>query len=301
METELSMHTMPTNSPVAHSVWKSYYSLTKPGIIYGNAINVIAGSILASRGHLHIALLSMTLVGISLVIGSGCVFNNYIDRDIDALMERTKRRTLVIGSVSQRHALLFATILGILGTTTLLFGTNILATFIALIGLFFYVIVYSLWAKRANIYGTLVGSISGAVPPVVGYVAVTGSIDLGAVLLFAILTVWQMPHSYAIAIYRMSDYANARIPILSVVKGVRTTVIHMIVYTLLFAMLTPLLYMYGYTGMIYLVIMTITSLLWFTFAVHGLYTSFVDIWAKKMFKYSILVVLIFAIAISINT
>ena len=207
---------------------KDYYTLTKPGIIYGNAITVIAGFFLASSSVLEWRLLPLILIGISLIIASGCVFNNYIDRDIDSLMERTKKRALVVGSIPSLYALVYGAVLGLLGTGVLLFFTNYTTVLVALAGLFVYVVVYSLWLKRTSVHSALIGGISGAIPPVVGYVAVSGTLDIGALLLFSILVLWQMPHSFAIAIYRLGDYQAAHIPVLPVMRGVSITKLQII-------------------------------------------------------------------------
>jgi protoheme IX farnesyltransferase len=232
-------------------LFKTYYQLTKPGIIYGNILTAAAGFFLASRGHLEPLLLVATLMGIALVMASGCVFNNYIDRDIDALMERTKNRALVLGLVSPYHALWYGAVLGILGAIILFLFTNILAGMTALFGLFAYVVLYSLWTKRTSVYGTLVGSISGAVPPVVGYIAVSHVFDLGVFIIFTILVFWQMAHSYAIAIYRLNDYGNAHIPVLPVKKGIAVTKKDMAIYVVLTTLAMLSLAIFKYAGSVY--------------------------------------------------
>ncbi|MDB5187747.1 MAG: protoheme farnesyltransferase [Candidatus Kaiserbacteria bacterium] len=291
---------MPSNIMPRDSQVKAYYSVIKPGIIYGNAINVIGGYFLATRGHLDITLLLIVLVGISLIIACGCVINNYIDRDIDARMERTKERVLVRGVISKRNIFLYALALGIVGVFVLFVFTNILTTFVALVGLFFYVVVYSLWGKRKSVYGTLIGAIAGAVPPVVGYLAVTNHIDLGAILLFLVLVVWQMPHSYGIALYRFDDYKNAGIPVLPVVYGVRTTKMHTLAYIVLFGVFSEWLFLSGYEGKIYAVIMGLVSVLWLLLAVRGFNATDDKKWGRSVFLFSLVTVLAFALSLSIG-
>jgi len=219
---------------------KDYYSLTKPGIIFGNAIPAVAGFFLASKGHPNAGLFIAMLVGISFVIASACVFNNYIDRDIDKFMARTKKRALPTGIISGRNALLYAIVLGVIGFSLLLFYTNLLTTFVGFVGFFVYIVLYGI-SKRRSVYGTIVGSIAGAVPPVVGYVAVTNNFDMGALLLFLILVIWQMPHFYAIAIFREDDYAAASIPVLPIKQGIKATKIHMVLYIAAFLIATVML------------------------------------------------------------
>lgn len=279
---------------------RAYYSLTKPGIIYGNLLTVTAGFLLATHGQFSFPLLPLTLIGISLVIASGCIFNNIIDRDIDGKMERTKNRALVKNLIPVRHAYVFATLLAFLGTIVLYYSTNITATISALVGLFFYVCVYSLWTKRYSIHGTLLGSISGAMPPVVGYTAVTGQIDDGAIILFFILAIWQMPHSYAIAIYRLLDYKNAGIPVLPLKSGMRTTKLHIVGFTLLFIATTLMLFQHRYVGNTYLLTIFIFGFCWLILALEGLRTKNNLRWSKQMFFFSIIIIVVFSLLIAFD-
>ena len=279
---------------------KKFYSVTKPGIIFGNVITVAGGFCLGAKGAHDFGLFLATLIGIALVIASGCVFNNIIDRDIDRIMERTRNRVLVKGLMSATTALIYATVLGILGTLILYWQTNPLTVIVALIGLFVYVVVYSLWFKRHSIYGTLIGSISGAVPPVVGYCAVTNRFDLGAIILFVILSLWQMPHSFAIAIFRLKDYTAASISILPVKRGIAATKIQMIAYTLAFAIAVCLMTIFGYTGLIYLIVVGISGILWVRLAFKGLSTDDDKKWARKMFLYSIIIIMLFSTMLALD-
>lgn len=282
------------------SVIKPYYYLTKPGIVYGNWLSVIAGFFLASRGSFNPLLFITTLLGIGFVMASGCVFNNYIDRDIDEKMDRTKRRALVTKKIPVRNALIFGTILGILGFGLLYFFTNLLTTFIAFIGFFFYVIVYT-FSKRKTVYGTLLGSISGAVPPVVGYTAVTNNFDAAALLLFMLLVIWQMPHFYAIAIFRLQDYKEAGIPVLPVKRGINFTKIEIVGYIILFTLTIPFLTLLGYTGYVYLVVMLLLSFMWLVKGITGFRTKDTTLWARSLFKFSLIVLLALCVMISINS
>lgn len=280
---------------------KDYYSLTKPGIIYGNAITVVAGFLLATGKHqINWGLLLATLVGISLVIASGCVLNNYIDRDIDAKMERTKNRALVRGAISSRNALIFGATLGITGLLVLYFYTNILALGAAIVGLFVYVVLYSVGLKRTSVHGTIVGSISGAMPIVVGYLAASGSLDLSVVILFFILALWQMPHSFAIAIYRLEDYISAGIQVLPVRKGIRITKIETVIYVALFILATFALAVFGHVGYAYFFTMTVLGVAWLVLAAKGFATHDDKRWARSMFIFSIIILVVFSILVSIR-
>lgn len=276
-----------------------YLSLTKPGIIFGNLVTTVGGFYLV-KPHASFLLLLFTLIGISLVIASGCIFNNYIDRDIDPLMERTKNRATALGLVSTRKLLLFGALLGVCGFSVLFFLTNILATCIALMGFFFYSVAYSLYFKRSSVYGTAIGSISGAVPPVVGYCAASNTFDAGAVIVFFMLVIWQMPHSYAIAIYRLKDYMAANIPVLPVKKSMRYTKISMLIYVLIFSIVSLLPTFFSYTGIYYLSVAIIVNLYWIYLSLQGFLISDDMLWARKNFLFSIILITLLSLMMVVN-
>ncbi|HSW98437.1 MAG TPA: heme o synthase [Candidatus Saccharimonadales bacterium] len=281
---------------------QTYYRLTKPGIIYGNALNVAAGYFLAAGvlRHFIFGRLLAVLAGSALVVASGCVCNNYIDRGIDHRMARTKKRALVSGAVSGRAALTYGAILGVAGFAVLAAWTNWLTVAVGAVGMLFYVVLYSI-GKRASVHGTLIGSVSGAVPPVAGYTALTGHLDAGAWILFAILVAWQMPHFYAIAIYRFNDYKNAGLPVLPVVKGLRHTKIQIAAYIAAFVVATSLLTVYGYTGVIYLVVTAALGIMWFIKALQGFRRGIDDAkWARKLFFFSLVITLALDIMLSVG-
>lgn len=277
---------------------QAYYHLTKPGIIRGNLVTASAGFFLASKGHINVWLLLAVLTGISLVIASACVCNNYIDQDIDALMSRTKKRALVSGLISGKHAIIYAFGLGLAGLAVLFFFTNILTVLIGLVAFVDYVVLYG-FTKRRYVSGTIIGSISGAAPPLAAYVAVTGSIDVAGLILFLILVCWQMPHFYAIAMYRNADYARAKIPVLPVVKGMRATKIQILLYIVAFVVSASLLTVYGYTGYVYLVIIVLLGVLWFRLGVIKFKTLEDALWGRKMFLFSLVVISVLSLTISL--
>lgn len=280
---------------------KQYLQVTKPGIIFGNLISVIGGFLLASRGSIDYPLFCIALLGVSLVVASGCVFNNVIDRDIDSKMERTRNRVLVKGLISIKLSLIYATVLGIAGLALLYFGANPLAMWLAVMGFVVYVGIYSLYMKRNSVYGTLIGSLAGAAPPVIGYCAVTGHFDAGALILLAIFSLWQMPHSYAIAIFRFKDYQKANIPVLPVVKGIAVAKNHIILYIIAFMFATLMLSLGGYAGYKYLVVAAVVSLWWLGMAISGYKTSNNDLlWARKLFVFSIVAITALSVMMSVD-
>lgn len=193
-------------------MFKLYYHLTKPGIIYGNTLVAVAGFIYASHGAINWLLGLSMLAGLACVIASACVFNNYLDRELDTKMERTKGRALASGKISNRNALLFGTVLLVLGITILYLFTNLLALSVALVGFIVYVFMYSPLKPRTP-YALFVGAVAGATPPVVGYAAAANVIDTTALLMFLSLFIWQLPHFLAIAVYRNHEYGAAGVPL----------------------------------------------------------------------------------------
>ncbi len=279
---------------------KTYYLLTKPKILMGNLITTIAGFALASTAAIFSMLFLETLIGLGLVIASACVCNNYIDRYTDQKMKRTQSRPLVKGLVSNRNALTFAVITGLSGLAILAYFANPLAAITALIGFLVYVGFYSL-LKYQTTYATLVGSISGAIPPVVGYVAVSGRLDLAAWLLFAILVLWQMPHFYSIAIYLFDDYSAASIPVLPITRGIKTAKWHIFFYIIAFLLCVPLLTIYGYTGYAYLVVALASGTAWLWLGYQGFKAQDDAKWARSMFVVSLVTIIAISVVITISS
>ncbi|MER3384975.1 heme o synthase [Pectobacterium aroidearum] len=281
---------------------KQYLQVTKPGIIFGNLISVIGGFLLAAQGRIDYPLFLATLVGVSLVVASGCVFNNVIDRDIDKKMERTKNRVLVKGLISLKVTLVYASLLGIAGFALLYIAANPLAMWLAVMGFIVYVGVYSLYMKRHSVYGTLIGSLSGAAPPVIGYCAVSNQFDAGALILLLIFSLWQMPHSYAIAIFRFKDYQAANIPVLPVVKGISVAKNHITLYIVAFAVATLMLSLGGYAGYKYLIVAAAVSVWWLGMALSG-YKNAIDdrVWARKLFVFSIVAITSLSVMMSVDS
>lgn len=277
-----------------------YLQITKPGIIFGNLLSIIGGFLLAAHGNVDYTLFLSTILGVSLAIASGCIVNNYIDRDIDKIMERTKNRVLVKGLIDPKTSLVYAAILGIIGIVLIFFMTNILAGILTVIGLVIYVVIYSLYMKRQSVHSTLVGSISGAIPPVIGYCAVTDKFDTTAFILFCIFCIWQIPHSYAIAIFNIKDYRAANIPTFPIIKGISVTKKHITLYILAFMIASLILYFSGYTGYTYCIVIGSVSLLWLLVALYGYQEIDENRWARKIFLFSIIAIFSLSIMLSIN-
>ena len=279
---------------------KNYVLVAKPGIIFGNLISAAAGFFLASKGRIDGLALAATLVGISLVVASGCILNNCIDREIDRKMIRTRNRALAKGLISLQIAVSYAAILAIAGLALLWAAANLLSVVIVLAGLVIYVGVYSLYMKRNSVYGALIGSLAGATPPVAGYCAVTGRFDMGALILFSIFSLWQMPHCYAIAVFRSDDYAAAAIPILPVKQGATAAKRHIVGYILAFMAATLMLTLGGYTGQSTLAVATVLGLSWVYEAWWGYKPSDERLWARKLYIFSIVTIFVLSVMLSID-
>ncbi|MBJ9423781.1 heme o synthase [Acinetobacter seifertii] len=277
---------------------RKYLFLTKPGILFGNFITTLGGFFLAAQGSIDILLLLLTLIGTTLVVASGCVVNNVIDQDIDTKMQRTQNRALVKKTISPTVALIYAFVLGLIGFSILWFGVNGYAFLFAVIGFVVYVGFYSLWTKRTSIHQTVIGSISGASPPVIGYTAVTHQFDVAALLLFLAYGLWQMPHSWAIAIYRFDDYKNAGIPILPVARSIYRTKIECVIYILLFAAVLNGLYCFGYTNIFFLITFNALTAYWFYLSIIGFKAENDQLWAKRFFLYSVILITLLSLSFS---
>ena len=279
---------------------KSYLQLIKPGITLSNTISGVAGFFLAaSFVPFSLAALIGAVGGIAFIIASACVMNNILDRDIDKRMKRTAKRDIASGVIGIPKAMVFGIALGLIGFGLLGFLTNTLTVLLGMVAYVWYVAIYGL-AKRTTVYSTLIGGVAGALPPVAGYTALTGHIDAGAIILFLILFFWQMPHFYAIAMFRMSDYASAKLPVWSVKYGMKSSKVQILLFTVIFAIVFALPTVYGYTGVTYLVGSILLSAYWL-FKGITLYNKVDDIkWARSMFGVSLLVMLSMSVLIAVG-
>ena len=282
-------------------MYRPYLQLTKPGIVIGNLIAVTGSFLLASHGSVDWFRGGLVALGVSLVVASGCVINNIIDRDIDGLMARTRNRPMVTGRVSVALALLYGVLLGVAGVGVLYAGAGcFLPVALVLVGYVVYVGLYSLYMKRNSIHGTLIGSIAGAMPPIVGYCAASGRFDSAALTLLAMYSLWQMPHSYAIAIFRAQDYRAASIPVLPVVRGFAAAKRQMVLYIASFTSVTLMLGVLGYAGKVYMLAALLAGLYWFRLGLAGRTAGNEARWARKVFLASIAVVTVLSVAMSVD-
>ncbi len=271
--------------------------LTKPGVLIGNVLTVPAGYFLASAGTIDWVAFLAVLLGSTLIIASACVLNNYLDQDIDRVMERTRNRPLIQGHVSGQQALIFCIMLALGGFASLWLWTNIAVVLAGAVGFITYVWLYGAWTKRQSVHGTLVGSISGAIPILAGYLAVSGQLDLGAVLAFMVVFLWQQPEFYSISIYRKDEYQAAGLPVMAVSKGAKRAKIEVLIYIFAFGVANILLTITGYAGYTYAVVLGLFCLLWLTYGWVN-FSKIADIqWGKKMFRGAMIAILLVCIGL----
>ncbi|AWE06193.1 protoheme IX farnesyltransferase [Lysinibacillus sp. 2017] len=261
----------------------------KTGIIKSNLIPMIAALMLALYTYElnfieHIPAIIYSILGSAAVIAAAGAYNNVYDRDIDIIMPRTKTRPTVTGELSAKTVLVVATLLLIVGLVLLYLATP-LAALMGFLGVFFYVVPYTMWTKRRTIWNTEVGSISGAMPPLIGWAAVAPDIwHPAAWALFLIMVIWQMPHFYAIAIRKKEDYAAASIPMLPVAKGERRTYIQSNVYLVLLS-LSSFLFLPLSLGLT--IVSFVLSVIWLYMSILASKQKEEKKWANKMFAYSL--------------
>ena len=246
------MATTSEYAPVARPLWRRYLELTKPRVVALVTFTAIVGTLLASPGAPPLDALVWGNLGIALAAACAATLNQVLDRRIDGLMARTRARPLPSGQLTERQALAFAALLGVSSMGVLAFLVNLLTaglTFLSLIG---YAVVYTVWLKRATPQNIVIGGAAGAAPPVLGWAAVTDSIDPNALLLALIIFVWTPPHFWALAIARRDDYARAGIPMLPVTHGVAYTRLQVLLYTVLLVVVTLMPYLTRMSGLVYL-------------------------------------------------
>ncbi len=237
-----------------HATWRDFYELGKPRVVLLIVFTAVAGMLLAAPGLPPLDALIFGTLGIGLAASSAAAVNHVLDRRFDAQMARTRNRPLPTGHVNERQALAYAAVLGVLSMVLLVGWVNVLTaalTFGSLIG---YAVIYTVWLKHATPQNIVIGGAAGAAPPVLGWTAVTGSIDPHSLLLFLIIFTWTPPHFWALAIARRDDYAKAGIPMLPVAYSTEFTRLHILLYTILLVIVTLLPYLTGMSGLIYLVV-----------------------------------------------
>ncbi len=280
---------------------KDWIALTKPRLLRLNVFAGLGGFWVASKWDIDVLLLIWTMIGSTLTIASAAVFNNYWDRELDEKMERTKDRVLPLGRLKASTVLAYGIVLGLAGLAVLFILVHPLTGWLGLLGWFFYVVVYTMWLKRTSTWSTSIGGISGAMPPVIGYCAVTEQVDEGAWLLFALLFLWQPAHFWSLGIRRVEEYRAAGFPLLPVVKGIKRTKLQMIPYVALLLPTVALIYYLDYSGIYFFVLSALFSAVWLVHTVGGIRAANTEKWAKTNFLFSVNYLMIIFIAMMANT
>ncbi len=275
--------------------WGDYLALCKPKIVLLIVFTAVVGMFLATPVMVPLDILLFGTLGIGLAAASAAVINQVVDHRIDSIMARTNRRPLPRGNVSILNAILFAWLLGTVSMGILAFLVNPLTAVLAAFSLIGYGVIYSIFLKRATPQNIVIGGVAGAAPPVLGWVAVTGTLDANALLLFLIIFAWTPPHFWSLAIYRREDYAAVDIPMLPVTHGSTFTRLHILLYTLILSLVTLLPYLAYMSGVFYLVCALMLNIGFLYYAIR-MQKDHSDRLAMKTFSYSIMY-LIFLFAV----
>jgi heme o synthase len=278
------LETAPQRS--AGAVVKAYVGLTKPRIIELLLVTTVPAMVVAERGIPSLWLVVTTLVGGTLAAGSANTINSYLEQDLDELMERTSRRPLVNHRVTPRNAQRFGVVLGVLSFVWLAAFTNLLAAALAVGAIFIYVFIYTIGLKRRSTQNIVIGGAAGCMPVLVGWAAVTGRVELPAIVLFLIVFYWTPPHFWALAIRYAEDYERAGVPMLPVVRGTEETARQILLYTIMMVAVSLVFGMVGAMGPIYLISAVLLGGIFLAYAVRLLRTSSEKV-AMQLFRYSI--------------
>ena len=282
---EYSTTAIESNGRGTLATVNAFVMLTKPRIIELLLITTVPSMILAHGGMPRLSLVVLTIVGGALAAGGANTFNMYIDRDIDRLMERTQGRPLVTGAITPRSALVFGIALEVVAFVLFYLFVNWLSAVLALGACLFYVFVYSLWLKRTSKQNIVIGGAAGAAPALIGWAAVTGSLGLNPIILFAIVFFWTPPHFWALAIKYADQYEAASVPMLPVVTSIKATATRMVIYTIVIFGLSIWFHVAADMGFVYLSVALIGGLV-FLWRTLGLLRKPTSVQAMKVFVYS---------------
>jgi protoheme IX farnesyltransferase len=276
----------PAGALANRPTWKLYLELTKPKVVALIVFTAIVGTLLASPGMPPLDALLWGNLGIALASGCAAAINHVLDQKIDEQMARTQRRPLATGTLKTSQALTFALSLGVLSMLILWFLVNPLTAVLTFASLIGYAVIYTVFLKRATSQNIVIGGAAGAAPPVLGWAAVTNSIEPNALLLFLIIFIWTPPHFWALAIARRDEYAKAGIPMLPVTHGIPYTRLQVLLYTVLLVLVTLMPWISGMSGLIYLAAVLVLNARFLYYAFALKLTDRAEL-PMKIFKFSI--------------
>ena len=277
-------------------LFRSYYLLCKPNVVYMMLICALVGMLLAEDSVSSISTIMVALLGIALCSGSAAAINQVIDRNADAAMTRTDQRPLPQGELSAFHASSFAFVIGVLGAFILYLYINTLTMVLTLASLIGYAFIYTVYLKRATPQNIVIGGLAGAAPPLLGWASISNTIDPYALLLVLIIFVWTPPHFWALAIYRKDEYAKESIPMLPVTHGVAFTKLQIVLYTIILFIVSVLPYIVLMSGFVYLISAVVLSTIFMYYSIK-LYFSNDDAVAMKTFNFSIYYIFLIFVAL----
>ncbi len=295
----LTTHTAAVPDPSLRTLFAAYVNLTKPRVISLLLVTTLAAMVIAAAGMPPLGLVALTLLGGALGAGGANAINCWLDRDIDAMMHRTVWRAIPAGVLRPRDALTFGVLLGAASFAVLALFVNMLSAVLTLAALVFYVLVYTRWLKRSSTQNIVIGGAAGAVPPLVGWAAVTGEVSLLAVYLFAIVFYWTPPHFWALSLLIKEDYRRAGVPMLPVVRGEPETRRQVLLYSIVLVALTVVVFGLGLLGVPYLVGAVILGALLLRYAVRLLREATTEA-ARAMFKYSMLYLTLLFVVMAVD-
>ena len=274
-----------TSSSVRQAL-HAYYELTKPRVVALIVFTAIVGMFLSVEGMVSPSVLIFGALGIGLSAASGAAFNHLLDRRADRIMARTSGRPLPTGTVDTISALIFASALAVGSVLLLVSMVNSLTAVLCFASMIGYAVIYTVWLKHATPQNIVIGGAAGAMPPVLGWTAVTGEVTTDALMLFLIIFCWTPPHFWALALYRREEYAAASIPMLPVTHGQRYTLLQMVLYTVLLLAVSVLPFVTGMSGWMYFVGALVLGVIFLVFVVR-LYRNYSDSLSKRTFGFSI--------------
>ncbi len=286
MNSEFSTQARQTQVYPARATLHDYFRITKPRVVALIMFTAIVGMFLAKKQLPNLVTFLLATLGIGLAAASGAAVNHILDEDKDSLMVRTRNRPLASGRIESVPALVFACTLAILAMLVLTIGVNPLTAVLTFASLIGYAVIYTIFLKHATPQNIVIGGAAGAMPPVLGWTAMTGVLDPNAFLLFLIIFCWTPPHFWALALYRARDYENAEIPMLPVTHGRKFTRLHILLYSILLAAVSVMPFAVGMFGVFYLASAIALNGVFMRLAIR-LYVNYSDKLSRKMFRFSI--------------
>lgn len=265
---------------------KDYILLMKPRVMSLVVFTAFCGLLLAP-GNIHPLISACAILFIAIGAGSAAAINMWYDRDIDAVMKRTQKRPIVTGIVEPDEALAFGIITAIFSVLFMALCVNLLSGALLFFTIFYYIFIYTIWLKRSSTYNVVIGGVAGALPPMLGWAAVTGDISWQSFSLFLIIFTWTPPHSWALALFRLKDYQDCNVPMLPVIKGLQHTKMQILAYSIIMIITSIIPYFLGMVGISYLLLSLILGVGFLYFAIK-LFFDYDNYYAKKLFYYSII-------------